>query len=235
MLPATLVLENGDVFHGVAPQYQKDITFGEVVFNTGMTGYEETLTDPSYSGQILTLTYPIIGNYEYGWSFTGSDIDSLAIDAANTLVKLNPSLKGKVELRLQLDANAIFCGIIHKGEQFDVSICNPPFHASAAEAKAGTLRKLSNLKGRKISKPALNFGGTNNELWCEGGEAKFVRTMIAESRQFATSCKWFTTLVAKSENLNSIYAALKIANAVEVKTINMAQGNKSSRIVAWRF
>ena len=63
MLPATLVLENGDVFHGVAPQYQKDITFGEVVFNTGMTGYEETLTDPSYSGQILTLTYPIIGNY----------------------------------------------------------------------------------------------------------------------------------------------------------------------------
>ena len=179
--------------------------------------------------------YPIIGNYEYGWSFTGSDIDSLAIDAANTLVKLNPSLKGKVELRLQLDANAVFRGIIHEGEQFDVSICNPPFHASAAEAKAGTLRKLSNLKGRKISKPALNFGGTNNELWCEGGEAKFVRTMIAESRQFAASCKWFTTLVAKSENLNSIYAALKIANADEVKTIAMAQGNKSSRIVAWRF
>ena len=39
------------------------ITFGEIVFNTGMVGYTETLTDPSYNGQILTLTYPLIGNY----------------------------------------------------------------------------------------------------------------------------------------------------------------------------
>jgi 23S rRNA (adenine1618-N6)-methyltransferase len=179
--------------------------------------------------------YPIIGTYEYGWSFTGSDIDSVAIDAANTLVKLNPALKGKVELRLQLNSNDVFRGVIHKGEQFDVSICNPPFHASAAEAKAGTLRKLSNLKGRKISKPALNFGGTNSELWCEGGEAKFVQTMIKQSSEFATSCNWFTTLVAKHANLQGIYYGLKKVNAAEVKTIAMAQGNKSSRIVAWRF
>ncbi len=179
--------------------------------------------------------YPIIGNYEYGWSFTGSDIDPVAIDAAKAIVKLNPELKGKVELRLQLNANDIFRGIIHKGEQFDVSICNPPFHASAAEAKAATLRKLSNLKGRKISKPILNFGGTNNELWCEGGEAKFVQTMIKQSSEFAASCRWFTTLVAKQASLQSIYEALKKAAATDVKTFAMAQGNKSSRIVAWTF
>ena len=63
MVPGQLVLANKEVLHGYAPEWQKDITFGEVVFNTGMTGYEETLTDPSYSGQILTFTYPILGNY----------------------------------------------------------------------------------------------------------------------------------------------------------------------------
>ena len=61
--PAKIVLENGDIFYGKAPDYQQNMVFGELVFNTGMTGYEETLTDPSYSGQILTFTYPIIGNY----------------------------------------------------------------------------------------------------------------------------------------------------------------------------
>jgi 23S rRNA (adenine1618-N6)-methyltransferase len=179
--------------------------------------------------------YPIIGNYEYGWSFIGSDIDPIAIDAADAIVKLNPSLKGNIELRLQLNTNDIFNGIIHKGEQFHVSICNPPFHASAAEAKAGTLRKLRNLKGRKVSNPTLNFGGTNNELWCEGGEVKFIQTMVRQSKEFAASCNWFTTLVAKQASLNGIYEALKKVNVAEVKTIPLTQGNKSSRIVAWRF
>lgn len=63
MIKGKLVLANGDVFHGYAPAWQANTAFGEVVFNTGMTGYEETLTDPSYSGQILTFTYPILGNY----------------------------------------------------------------------------------------------------------------------------------------------------------------------------
>ncbi|MCX8514288.1 MAG: hypothetical protein RL017_601 [Pseudomonadota bacterium] len=63
MIPAKLCLATGEVLYGFSPEWQKDITFGEVVFNTGMTGYEETLTDPSYSGQIINFTYPIIGNY----------------------------------------------------------------------------------------------------------------------------------------------------------------------------
>jgi len=63
MKPAQLVLNNGDVFLGLAPEQQNDIYYGEVVFNTGMVGYVESLTDPSYAGQILTFTYPLIGNY----------------------------------------------------------------------------------------------------------------------------------------------------------------------------
>jgi carbamoyl-phosphate synthase small subunit len=61
--PAQLILETGEVFYGQAPANQDGITFGEVVFNTGMVGYVESLTDPSYAGQVLVFTYPLIGNY----------------------------------------------------------------------------------------------------------------------------------------------------------------------------
>ena len=60
--PSKLILEDGSVFHGYSFGFQKEVV-GEVVFNTGMVGYPESLTDPSYSGQILVGTYPLIGNY----------------------------------------------------------------------------------------------------------------------------------------------------------------------------
>lgn len=63
MVPARLILQTGEIFEGLAPDWVKKRVFGEVVFTTGMTGYVESLTDPSYAGQILTFTYPLIGNY----------------------------------------------------------------------------------------------------------------------------------------------------------------------------
>ncbi|MDE5761327.1 glutamine-hydrolyzing carbamoyl-phosphate synthase small subunit [uncultured Bacteroides sp.] len=57
-----LLLSDGTVFHGRSFGYEKPVT-GEVVFNTAMTGYPESLTDPSYAGQLMTLTYPLVGNY----------------------------------------------------------------------------------------------------------------------------------------------------------------------------
>lgn len=62
-VPARLVLQNGEVYEGTCPHWCQENTFGEVVFTTGMTGYVESLTDPSYAGQILTFTFPLIGNY----------------------------------------------------------------------------------------------------------------------------------------------------------------------------
>jgi 23S rRNA (adenine1618-N6)-methyltransferase len=179
--------------------------------------------------------YPIIGNKAYGWSFVGSDIDPVAIENAQKIIRLNPSLKGVVEVRLQKTKSAIFNGILQPDEHFNLVICNPPFHTSAEEAKSGSQRKLSNLKGRKIKNPTLNFGGQNNELWCPGGEAQFARQMIAESKLFAGSCTWFSILIAKSEHLPAVYHAIKSAEASEIRTIHMAQGNKISRIVAWSF
>jgi 23S rRNA (adenine1618-N6)-methyltransferase len=179
--------------------------------------------------------YPIIGNKEYGWSFVGSDIEKVAIKSASEIIKLNSSLKGKVELRLQSNLKDIFRGIIYPDERFDLTICNPPFHGSLKEAQTGTLRKLSNLNHKRIAKPTLNFGGRNKELWCEGGEEKFAQKMIAQSKEFSTSCFWFSTLISKQANLKSVYKALKLVEAVEVKTIPMSQGNKVSRIVAWTY
>ena len=62
MRDITLILDDGSKFHGKSFGYEKPVA-GEVVFNTAMTGYPESLTDPSYAGQLLTMTYPLIGNY----------------------------------------------------------------------------------------------------------------------------------------------------------------------------
>lgn len=179
--------------------------------------------------------YPIIGNSEYGWSFIGTDIDADAINSANRIINSNPSLKGNIECRLQENPKDFFYGVIRKDEIIDLSICNPPFHASLEEAQSGTLRKISNLNKKKATEAKLNFGGQSNELWCEGGEERFVRNMIRQSKKFATSFFWFSSLISKQSTLKSVYKALEKAEAVQVETIPMGQGNKTSRIVAWTF
>ena len=179
--------------------------------------------------------YPIIGQKEYDWSFIGTDIDPTVIESSKNIVERNPHLKGKIEIRLQPNINDIFKGVVKKDERFDLTICNPPFHASLADAQQGTLRKITNLTQKKTTKPILNFGGHANELWCEGGEKLFIARMIAESKQFAQTVFWFSTLVSKSSHLKMVYAELEYAGAEDVKTIPMGQGNKSSRVVAWTF
>jgi 23S rRNA (adenine1618-N6)-methyltransferase len=178
--------------------------------------------------------YPLIGNKEYEWNFVGSDIDDLALRSADRIVE-NNSLNNKIELRLQRNESKILDGIIQSNEYFDLIICNPPFHASAKEAHAAAVRKQSNLNQRRINTPILNFGGQSNELWRRGGEEKFVKDMINESVHFANQCLWFTTLISKQAALKSVYGALDQVEVEEVKTIQMGQGNKVSRLVAWTY
>jgi 23S rRNA (adenine1618-N6)-methyltransferase len=179
--------------------------------------------------------YPIIGVKEYGWSFVGTDIDPVAIESARNIVEKNPVLTGKIELRVQPIAANIFQGIVQPEEQFDLSICNPPFHSSKEEAAEATRRKVFNLNAGKSAKTVQNFGGQNVELIYQGGEEAFVRRMIQQSSRIPTQFKWFSTLIAKSDHLPAVYKSLAIARAAEVRTIDMAQGQKVSRVVAWRF
>ncbi len=179
--------------------------------------------------------YPIIGTTEYGWSFIGSDIDPISIEAATKIVEQNPALKKRINIKLQENKKDFFYGVVDKEEQVDLTICNPPFHASMEAAQEGSLRKTNNLTHKKHSKVARNFGGTNSELWCEGGERKFILDMIRESKKFSKSVFMFSTLVSKQSNVKAINEALKNAEANSIKTIPMGQGNKSSRIIAWSF
>lgn len=85
--PALLVLADGSVFHGTSIGYEGS-TSGEVVFNTSMTGYQEILTDPSYCKQIVTLTYPHIGNT----GTNAEDEESRSVYAAGLIIRDLPLL-----------------------------------------------------------------------------------------------------------------------------------------------
>ena len=80
--PAKLALADGTVFTGTAFGTAGEV-FGEVVFNTSMTGYQEILTDPSYCGQIVTMTYPLIGNY----GINLEDVESSGLSLAGFIVR----------------------------------------------------------------------------------------------------------------------------------------------------
>jgi 23S rRNA (adenine1618-N6)-methyltransferase len=185
-------------------------------------------------GMGANCVYPLIGSHVYNWEFVGTDIDPVAISSAENIVSLNPEFKDKIEFRLQANKSHIFAGMIKKHEGFDITICNPPFHASLQEAQISTANKWKKL-GFSKQATALNFGGKKTELWCYGGEAGFIRRMVEQSTVVGQQCLWFSTLVSKKTTLPIIYKALKNVNALDVKTITMAHGQKVSRIVAWTF
>lgn len=198
--------------------------------NGGVVPKQATVLD---IGTGANLIYPLIGAQEYQWRFTGSEIGAEAFASAQAIINANPGLSRAVRLRRQKDPAAIFNGIIHKNEQYDATLCNPPFHDSAASARAGSERKRRNLG--QAEDGALNFGGQQQELWCEGGEVAFILRMIAESKGFGRQVKWFTTLVSRGDNLPPLYRALTDVGAVKVVKKEMAQGQKQSRFIAWTF
>jgi 23S rRNA (adenine1618-N6)-methyltransferase len=186
-------------------------------------------------GTGANLIYPILGSAIYDWGFVGSELNPEAMKSAQKIMNGNPNLQGKIEVRNQPDDAKIFSNILQPNEFFDLTICNPPFHESAQAAQEGSKRKIKNLTGKSVKSAPLNFGGQADELWTAGGELAFIRKMILESSQFKNQVYWFTTLVSKSENLKSIHLQLERVGAFSQKTINMAQGNKQSRFVAWTF
>lgn len=186
-------------------------------------------------GTGASCIYPIIGVTEYQWKFIGTDINAESIASAKAIVKSNSQLRDKVECKLQKRPKNIFRGILSREDKIDLSICNPPFHSSLEEAEKGTRRKIKNLSGHKVKTPELNFAGISNELICEGGEIQFLENMMRESKLRSKSCFWFSTLVSKKSNLKKITRVLEELKAIQVKTIPMGTGNKSSRIVAWTF
>lgn len=190
-------------------------------------------------GTGASCIYPILGQREYDWHFVASDVDPISIKVAKHIISSDKSLDRNINCRLQPNSNHIFNGIIAENEFYHLTVCNPPFHSSLAEASKGTTRKLKNLnKGINSSKnqeKTLNFGGQKAELWCPGGELTFIGQMIKESKNFQKQVLWFTCLVSKKDHLSKLKLSLKKSDAKQIKVIDMAQGQKISRFIAWSF
>lgn len=188
-------------------------------------------------GTGASCIYPIIGSQSYGWTFLASDIDPVSVRAARATVEANPSLQHRVTVVHQKDPKAILHGLIPRQAALHLTLCNPPFHASRADAQAGSRRKVANLRPGQTSPgpAALNFGGQAGELWCPGGELRFITRMIHESRDYASQIGWFTSLVSRHAHLRPLQRVLQNCQARQIEVIPMHQGQKTSRLIAWRF
>ncbi|QTD37494.1 23S rRNA (adenine(1618)-N(6))-methyltransferase RlmF [Polaribacter batillariae] len=181
-------------------------------------------------GTGATCIYPLLGVSEYNWNFVATDIDLDSLDTAQDIIDDN-NFTNKIELRQQFDENHILKGIIEDGDSFSATMCNPPFYKSAEEAQGANKRKNRNLGNNAVR----NFSGNNNELWYVGGEKAFLHNYLYESSLYKTSSKWFTSLVSKKENVESLEKSSKKLGATTFKVIPLNQGNKVTRIVCWRF
>jgi len=183
-------------------------------------------------GTGANLIYPILASRHFNWKCTASDVNLDSLNNANHLIKTNKKLEN-IELRYQKLNHSILENVIQPDDYFDVVVCNPPFYKSAEDAHQKNARKVSNLN--LTQKETLNFGGSSNELWFKGGEEAFVKKMIQESEQFKMQVNWFTSLVSNKKHLSTIKKAINKLSISELRIIEMGQGNKISRFVAWRF
>jgi len=203
-------------------------------------------------GTGANLIYPLLAKQLFGWKMVGTDISNSSLQWAKMLLEANPSLKSSIKLRKQHNTQDIFEGVVGPHDYFDFCMCNPPFHSSAQAAQQGTLKKSRNLSrhrnkrgsvsfatqrvnDNKTPNTGLNFAGKSNELWCEGGELAFIKQMLHESKNVQSQVKWFTCLVSKKETLSALKKSISRLNAGDVKIINMGQGQKISRFLAWSF
>lgn len=210
-------------------------------------------------GTGANLIYSLLGARQYDWNMTATDVDEVALASASDIVAANSLLENKIELRHQPQQQRIFQGVVHPGESYALSMCNPPFYASADEALAENQRKQRNLsrhqqkrqalaesndaqanndpwgKAKKTAEKQRNFGGQNNELWFEGGEIAFLKRMAKESVDYRQQVRWFSSLISKQDNVPLMIAYLKQLGVKKTEVVKMAQGQKISRFIAWCF
>lgn len=183
-------------------------------------------------GTGANLIYPILSTLHFNWKVTASEVNIDSLKNAQEIINHNSSLSC-IELRHQRFKNHILEHLIIPGDNFDVLICNPPFYKTRTDAEKSNLRKVKNL-GISIEN-IQNFGGVSNELWYKGGEVGFIKKLAEESVKFKDQVTWFSSIVSQKDNLKDIKRAINKIKPSQLKVVEMEQGNKQSRFVAWTF
>ncbi|OHX64252.1 23S rRNA (adenine(1618)-N(6))-methyltransferase RlmF [Flammeovirga pacifica] len=183
-------------------------------------------------GTGANLIYPLLGYSFLGWKFSASEIDDVAINNGINILRENKITPKQIHIKKQNDVNSILKGLIVASDRIAFTMCNPPFYKNEKEALDASRRKNKNLKQKNGEN--RNFGGLNNELWVEGGELEFIIKMIDESTSLKNEVIWFTSLVSNQDHILPLQKKLKKAKA-HYRIIDMGQGQKKSRFIAWSY
>ncbi|AMC35494.1 glutamine-hydrolyzing carbamoyl-phosphate synthase small subunit [Janthinobacterium sp. B9-8] len=162
--PALLALADGTLFHGISIGCD-GTTIGEVVFNTSMTGYQEILTDPSYTKQMVTLTYPHIGNY----GVSPEDVESNSVFAAGLIIRDLP--------------------LLHSNFRSDMSLGEYLVKNNVVAIADIDTRKLTRILRSKGAQPGCIVTGDNIDAAAAVEKAKSFGSMAGQDLAKVVSCK----------------------------------------------
>ncbi len=195
------------------------------------TGKEVRLLDIGCGAACI---FPLLAQSHFRWLAVGTEVDAKALKAARAIAQMNPSLKGKVEIRQQTSTEQLFAGVTTAEERFDCCVCNPPFYESAEEARRVNQRKWQQLPSARAGS-GRNFGGQSHELHRPGGEKAFAIQLVKESQDRPKLCTWFSIMLSNKAHETPVYQALLRAKAARVEVLPLQIGNKETRAIAWRF
>lgn len=195
----------------------------DVIKNKEATGYD--------LGCGANCIYTLLGASIYQWRMIGVDSDKTAVTYARKNVALNPHLKERIRIEHQSNKSFMFTGVLKSDQYIDFTMCNPPFYASQQEADKANIEKNQNLN---LGSSTRNFGGTPHELWCNGGEALFLKRMIKESVHFKDQVGVFSSLVSNSSHIEKQLKLIKKIGA-SPRIIKMVHGQKQSQLLLWKF
>lgn len=223
--PAILALEDGTLFHGLSVGAEGETT-GEVVFNTAMTGYQEILTDPSYARQIVTLTYPHIGNT----GANGEDEESAGVMAAGLVIRDLPLLASNYRSERALGAYLKEQGTVaiadidtrkltrilrDSGAQAGCIVAGPDADAEAALQRA---RAFSGLKGmdlaREVTTAKAYSWNEGSWRWAEGYPAQSPDTFHVVALDFGVKRNILRMLVDRGCRLTVLPAQSTIEDVL---------------------
>lgn len=174
--------------------------------------------------------YCILAAKQYQWRMDGIDSNFEAYQWAKKNILLAGGISNLVSIRFQENNANIIKGALDASCHYNFTMCNPPFYSSEKEALKVSMQKSDRLQLSSVT----NYGGHAKELWCNGGEALFIKRMIKESVAFKDQVTYFTCLVSNKQNLEKLVKLIRKLSAKEMVKV-MTIGNKVSHILIWQF